>query len=125
MSKTQDLKKIITTELNKVLGQTYYKVAPDNAVFPYKVYFFDRIDLGNFYRYDLILTVNVWDKSTVTSRVDEICDEIEKLFDNRNIPTATVLPTFFKISRSAIDDEDKSLQRVLLKFQIQSYTISF
>ena len=34
-----------------------------------------------------------------------------------------VLPTFYRISRKPIDDEDKTLIHRQLKFQIQNYSI--
>ena len=58
-----------------------------------------------------------------TSSIEEIADQIEAIFNAANMPGAEVLPTFYRISRKPIDDEDKTLIRRQLKFQIQSYEI--
>lgn len=122
MSKIFELKKIITSYLKQSDGEVYYETASSEAVFPYKVYSFENIDLGDIERDDLILLVDVWGKDDVNV-VEEIADSIENTFNNLNAPTTTSFPTFFRISRKPIDDEDKTIKRRQLKFLIQNYYI--
>lgn len=122
MSKTFELRKIIKQILDMTIGKTYYELASDTAVFPYKVYSFENIDLGDVERDDLILLVDIWGKDDV-SEVEFLTDEIENIFNNLNSPSATSLPTFYRISRKPIPDEDKSIKHRQLKFQIQNYYI--
>ena len=122
MSKTYELRKIITSLLNQTEGEVYYETASTEAVFPYKVYSFESIDLGDIERDDLILLVDVWGKEDVNV-VEEIADFIEDTFNNLNAPTDTSLPTFYRISRKPIADEDKTIKRRQLKFLIQNYYI--
>lgn len=121
MGKTQELKKTIKTLLDEVEGETYQKHAPDDAGFPYKVFQIESIDLGDIYRDDFVLEINVWDKNESTEMVDNITDEIEEMLNALNHPTPENLPTFYRISRKEIDDPDKSLKRNLIKFQVQNY----
>lgn len=122
MSKTNSLRKIIQLNIGAIV-QTFYRTADKDCFYPYAVYDFENIDLGDINRDDLILIVDVWGKGTDTSLVEEIADSIEAIFGAANMPGEEVLPTFYRISRKPIDDEDKSLIRRQLKFQVQNYAI--
>ena len=122
MSKTNALRKIIQSNINPII-KTYYRTADAKADFPHAVYDFENVDLGDINRDDLILIVDLWDKGKDTSRIEEKADQIEKIFNAANLPSEEVLPTFYRISRKPIDDEDKTLIHRQLKFQIQNYDI--
>lgn len=122
MSKTNALRKIIQSNINPII-KTYYRTADAKANFPHAVYDFESIDLADINRDDLILIVDLWDKGKDTSRIEEKADRIEKIFNAANLPSEEVLPTFYRISRKPIDDEDKTLIHRQLKFQIQNYDI--
>jgi hypothetical protein len=122
MSKTYELRKIILPLLEQSKGKAYYELASDKAVYPYKVYSFGNIDLGDISRDDLILVVDIWGKDNMIE-VEEIADSIEKIFNCLNAPTTTSFPTFYRISRNPIEDEDKTIKRRQLKFQIQNYYV--
>jgi hypothetical protein len=119
MSKTLELRKLIMQKLNTTTGYTYYQTASKDTGFPYKVFSFENIDLGDINRDDLILEVNVYTKDA--DQVDSIADTIEPLFNAVNSPTGKILPTFFRLSRKPIPDEDITIHRVQLRFQIQNY----
>lgn len=122
MSKTVALREIIQSNIDPV-AKCYYRKADNKAKYPYAVYDFENIDLGDINRDDLILVVDVWGKGEDTSPIEEIADQIEKIFNAANMPDKNVLPTFYRIGRKPIDDEDKTLIRRQLKFQIQNYDI--
>lgn len=122
MSKTTALRKIIQSKIDSVIN-SYYRVADANADFPHAVWDFESINLDDLFRDDLILIVDLWGKGEDTSQIEEIADQIEAIFNAANLPSAEVLPTFYRISRKPIDDEDKTLIRRQLKFQIQNYEI--
>ena len=69
------------------------------------------------------MIVDLWDKGKDTSRIEDLADQIEEMFNAANLPGESVLPTFYRISRKPIDDEDKTLMRRQLKFQIQNYYV--
>lgn len=122
MSKTIALREIIQQNLNTII-KSYYRIADAQAKFPYAVYDFETIDLGDIYRDDLILIIDIWGKGKDTSTIEDIADQIEAMFNAANLPGEEVLPTFYRISRKPIDDDDKTLMRRQLKFQIQNYYI--
>lgn len=122
MSKTNSLRKIIQSNIDSVVS-CYYRMADPGALYPHAVYDFENIDLGDINRDDLILIVDLWDKGNDTSRLEEMADQIEEKFNAANLPNEEVLPTFYRISRKPIDDEDKTIMRRQLKFQIQNYYI--
>lgn len=122
MSKTNALRKIIQSNINSIVT-SYYRDADIDASYPYAVYNFENIDLGDISRDDLILVIDVWGKGKDTSEVEEIADKLEALFNAANMPSEEVLPTFYRIGRKPIDDEDKTLIRRELKFQVQNYAI--
>lgn len=122
MSKTNELRKLIQSNISSVI-KSFNRSADDKDKYPYAVYDFENIDLLDINRDDLILIIDLWDKGKDTSRIEEMADQIEQLFNAANLPNEEVLPTFYRISRKPIDDEDKTLIRRQLKFQIQNYYI--
>jgi len=122
MSKTNSLRKIIQKNINSIV-KSYYRNADEKANYPYAVYDFENIDLGDINRDDLILIIDIWGKGKDTSKIEEFADQMEAMFNAANLPNEEVLPTFYRISRKPIDDEDKTLIRRQLKFQIQNYEI--
>lgn len=121
MSKTNELRKLIQSKLKTKCSNVYYEQAIDSALYPHCVYNFASIDLGDLIRDDLVLEVDVWDKGNSCTAIENLCDQIEELFNNANLPQDKILPTFFRISRIPVKDEDKSIKHRLLKFQIQNY----
>ena len=121
-SKTLDLRRLIAEKLGTVTGGTYYRTAPNNAPYPYKVFSLDRVNLADLARDDIDLTVDVWDRGLDPKRVEQIADEIEELFNAANLPQESILPTIFRDSRYPIMDDDKQLQRIQLHFLVQNYT---
>lgn len=91
--------------------------------YPYAVYDFESIDLGDIYRDDLILVIDIWGKGNDTAVLEDIADKLETVFNAANLPGEEILPTFYRVGRKPIDDEDKTLIRRQLKFQIQNYYV--
>ena len=121
MSKTADLRKLITAQLNTTAGATYYLTAPADADYPYKTFELSRIALGDLARDDIDLCIDLWDKHTDTKRIDEIADQLEDLFNAANLPQETILPTFFRESRYPVIDEDKTIKHIQMHFTVQNY----
>ena len=119
MSKTLELRKLIKRQLDTAVGETCYKTAPASVDFPYKVFSFETIDLNDISRDDIMLDVDIYTKDK--EQADTIADSIEPLFNAVNIPSVEILPTFFRVSRKPIPDEDETINRIQLRFQIKSY----
>lgn len=123
MSKTADLRKLIMTQLGTLSGGTYYRIAPNEATYPYKVFTFERAGLSDLSRDDIDLCVDVWDRGLDAKRVDALADAVEGLFNVANLPQSTILPTIFRESRYPVEDEDKQLLHIQMHFTVQNYPI--
>lgn len=121
MSKTKDLRKVIQAQLLTICGNVFYETAPTDKMYPHIVWDIERIDLGDLYRDDLILDVDIWDRSADAKNADDMADALEAVFNAANLPQETVLPTFFRIDRKNVPDEDKKIKHRALTFQIQNY----
>lgn len=119
--RTNDLKKLIEAQLKTLTTNVYHEVAKNNAMYPHIVYSFERLELGDLSRQDYILTLDIWDKSTSTTRVDDLADSAENLLQGANLPQKNVLPTFYLIDRKNILDQDKQIRHRVVRFQIQNY----
>ncbi len=122
MNKTNALRKLIQGMINSIV-QCYYRIADEDHETEYAVYDFDTINLDDINRDDLILIIDIWGKGTDTSSIEDLTDQIEKMFNAANLPDDTILPTFYRISRQPVDDPDKTIIHRRLKFQIQNYYI--
>lgn len=122
MNKTNALRKIIQSNIDSIV-KSYYRKAGKEKIFPHAVYDFENIDLGDINRDDLILVVDLWDHGEDTTQIEDLADAIETIFNAANMPDEEVLPTFYRISRKPIDDEDKMIMHRQLKFQVQNYYI--
>ena len=120
-TKTNDLKKLIQTKLKTLTSNVYYEIAADNAMYPHIVFSFKTINLGDLWRQDYMLDVDVWDKGQNTTNIDALCDTIESLLHMQNLPQTKILPTFYLVDRRSIVDEDKTIKHRLVRFQIQNY----
>ena len=121
MSKTKDLRKVIQTYLLTVCDNVFYEVASDDQMFPHIVWNLTRVNLGDIHRDDFILDVDLWDRDTDAKDIDDTADAIEEMFNANNDPQETILPTFFRIDRKNVMDEDKRIKHRILSFQIQNY----
>ena len=121
MARTNDLKKLIQEKLLTLTANVYHEQARDDALYPHIVFSFKEVNLGDISRQDYILEVDVWDKGTLTTTVDDLADSVEDLFHTENLPQENILPTFYKIDRKAILDPDKSIKHRIIRFQIQNY----
>lgn len=123
MSKTIELRKLIVKLLKEVNKSVFYENASDKAEYPYIVYNLDNINTVNYPRNDIILTIDVWDRSNSTITVESLTDKIEDVLNMLNKPSKNLFPTFYLEDRMSIDDEDPSIRRRQLKFKIENYYI--
>lgn len=119
MSKTEELRKVIKAQLDNTPGQTFAYDAPKDANFPYKVFTLKSVDLGDFYRDDIIMDVDIWDNSDDFKQAEIIADSVENIFNCKSYPSGNVFPTFFREDRKTVPDNQ--LQHILLTFTIQNY----
>lgn len=120
MSKTKLLRKLVKEQLQTVPGETHHRRAPDDATYPYKTF---TLSGGTFTdaRDDLDLDVDIWDRSKDPKKAEDIADQVEALFNDANLPAHPIYPTFFREARYTLDDPDKDLQHIQLRFRVQLY----
>ena len=121
MSKTADLRKLVREQMQTVPGETYHKSAPSNAAYPYKTFELKSVSFTDV-RDDFDLCVDIWHRGDWKD-AEEIADQIEKLFHNTNLPQSTILPTFFRENRYTLEDPDKTLKHIQLRFLVQLYEL--
>ena len=121
MSKTAELRKLVKEQLDTVPGGTYHRKAPDNAEYPYKTFSLKSVSFTDE-RDDFDLCVDIWHRGDFKI-AEELADQIEELFKNANLPQPTILPTFFRESRYNLDDPDKTLDHIQLRFFVQLYEL--
>lgn len=120
MSKTKALRKLVKEKLHTVPGGTYHRLAPSDAVFPYKTFVLDHAQFMDA-RDDIYLDVDVWDRSLDPKGAEDIADQIEALLRNATLPAPPIYPTFFRDIRYSLMDPDKTLQHIQLRFLVQLY----
>lgn len=120
MSKTKALRKLVKEKLQTVPGGTYHRKAPKDAAYPYKTFTLASVAFTDA-RDDMVLEVDIWDRSLDPKMAEEVADQVEALFRNANLPTPPIYPTFFRENRYTLDDPDKNLQHIQLRFLVQLY----
>jgi hypothetical protein len=120
MEKTRALRKLVNEKLQTVPGETYHRRASKDATYPYKTFTLASVAFTDA-RDDLELEVDIWDRSLDPKTAEDIADQIEALFREANLPTPPIYPTFFREARYLLDDPDKNLQHILLRFLVQLY----
>ena len=120
MSKTKTLRKLVNEKLQTVPGGTYHRIAPNDAAYPYKTFRLSDVSFTDA-RDDLEIEIDVWDRGQDPKVAEDIADQIEALFHNANLPAPPIYPTFFRENRYTLDDPDKNLQHIQLRFLVQLY----
>lgn len=113
------LLELILKTLKTKHGRVYHENAPQNAEYPYIV--FNINDGLKSHRDDLILIIDIWDRNDSSMRIEDLTDMIDTLLDEANLPNEFVLPTFYRQQRLKVEDEDKTLKRRQLRFNVQAY----
>lgn len=122
MSKTLRLRNLVNKQLQTVQGGTYHRKAPPNATYPYKTFKLESVGFTDA-RDDIYLEVNIWDRNTAENpkTAECIADQVERLFSGVNLPAPPIYPTFFRENRYDLEDPDKNLQHIQLRFLVQLY----
>lgn len=105
-----------------LIQRVYYRDAPDTEnAYPYTIYDFERDNTGDFYRDDVRIFVDIWDRSPNYKSVEQLGDRIDRALNDLNYPSGDILPTFFRENRFSMPDPDKSLKRHHMEFSAQVY----
>lgn len=113
--KTNKIKQYITSKLRVIGHDVYYQDASDNAVFPYIVYNLKSYKNGISTLYDF--EVNIWGNGSQVE-MEDLADQIEYEFEDDINLSDNGLLTFNWLSRGNIDDPNKELKRIMIKFDM-------
>ena len=119
MAKTKTLRKLIMTKLQTVSGGTFHKRAPKDTAFPYKTFTLSSVAFPNADRDDLELEIDLWARAADPKILEDIADQIEAMFNGQIYPYPPIYPAFYREARYDLDDPDKTLQHLQLRFLVQ------
>lgn len=118
--RSNELRKQVKSMLDSLqLGPVYYYEADVEALYPHIVFNFEGIDHTDLNRNDYDLVIDVWGKKQ--EEVIDIADAIDDLLRTNNAPADVIYPTFYLSARSRIADNDISIRREMLRFDVQTY----
>lgn len=120
---TIELRKLVTGVLKSTNWNVFYERADKKAQKPYIVYNFDPFTNGSFPRQDLMLTIDIWDKSEFTAEIEKAADIVQDLLNMETMRNEKVIATFYLENRRPIEDEDEKIRRRQLKFKTEIYYI--
>lgn len=128
MNKTNELRKLVNSMLSEDafvkendIKDVFFESADDKALFPHIVFSFDNVNLGDLHRKDISVVIDLYDKSESAFRIERIADEVEDMFNTKNLPQENILPTFFMENRRTVLDEDKKIRHRQIKVIVQNY----
>lgn len=129
-----DVRRIVQNRLNSIkttygIREVSYRLASDAKMFPHIVYDFVAISPTDMGRTDFTLDIHIWAKNTADgtgqTNAFEIMDSIRDLFAFWNAPdvltSQDVLPTFYETSGGQIEDPDKTIIHLVLRYEGQTY----
>ena len=126
MARSNDLRRLIESTLND-LKTTYgipdrgitYRVASDKVMWPHVVFFLDAMSPTDMGREDYTLDIDIWAKDQAWAL--DFADAIVDLFSFNNAPQETILPTFYLVSSGQIEDPDKTIIHMVVRFTVQTF----
>ena len=118
--RTNQIRGYISSKLKELGYRVYYKEASNMAKFPYIVYGL-KVDFlnGNCSIYDF--EVNIWSNNKDISEIEDIADQVEDLMDDEVYLDTNGLLIFDKRARDNIEDPNKDLDRVMIKFEMRYF----
>lgn len=99
----------------------YNDFAPRNASYPYIVMNSSRLNNSYYPRVDGTLSFDIWDKQANYSSVNQIADKLQNSLDYVSFTDDDIVGTFFMDVRNNVEDEDKSLKRCRIDFEVNIY----
>lgn len=128
MGRTNKLRKLVKSVLSdEHFIQTYgikgvwFEVADEEKMYPHITFQFDQINTGDLYRHDLSLIIDLYDKGTSALVVEQMADDVEDMFNAKNLPQEAILPTFYLERRNVVMDEDKMIRHRQIEIIVQNY----
>lgn len=121
MARSNELRKLVNSQLKKVCDNVYYRIASDEKgkMYPHIVFEFFSTYLPDLNRTDYTINIDVWTKNQ--SLAEDLADEVEDTFNSVNLPQDTICPTFYISNRATVEDVDKEICHIIIKVVAQNY----
>ena len=123
-----EFSKAIGNYLASKITRAYKSKAPQDAAFPYAVFYLPN-SINTDPSEDFYLDVDVWDDDQDTTVLENLVDIIDGNGDplnptglhHKTIRADNITATFYRESRSEIEDEDPRLSRRQLQYSVRVY----
>lgn len=126
MARTRDLRRLIESTLNDLKTEygipdngITYRVASDKVMWPHVVFYLESMTPTDMGREDYQLDIDIWAKDQAWAL--DFTDTIIDLFSFNNAPQETILPTFYLVSSGQIEDPDKTIIHMVVRFTVQTF----
>lgn len=122
-NKTNELKKFIRSQIETCADNVYFRHSNSDSKYPRVVFDLKMLSTDDIYQ-KYILTLDLYDKFNLET-IDNLADKIEE-----NIGFLDFLGEDFLIKiypnndRQYIEETDKTLQRILMSFELRYFTRS-
>lgn len=123
MNKTLALRTVVVSMLGTKMpegSKVYFQQARDDHPKIYAVYTVHQLDNTDG-RYSYELEINVMDYGTDTSTVEDLADDIQKLFNKAVRINDDIGVYFYAEMRNSVEEEDRNILRRRLTFATYLY----
>lgn len=110
------------SKLEEVHENCHLEQAPEGTAYPYITYNLPNSNEQEF-REDFILEVNIWDKSSDTTALETLTDNVDKKINRLKYIDENMQVSFYRINRMMIPDPDPNIRRRELRYQVKTYFI--
>lgn len=111
VSKTLEIRKCIKQIIEECGCKAYYEVANKAVTFPYAVFEFNMMDISDNVKRELEVTIDIWDKSEESSRIERITDNIVEALNHKLKFLNGRSLRIYGMRRRSLTDEDETLKR--------------
>lgn len=124
MSRFNEHKKVLFGLLKSYCPSVSFQQAPSDAGFPRTVYELKQLSVEDYLHEKYLLTLNCYDKGQQES-IDEYIDTLIAGIDKSvHYTDAVYYQFYYNQDRQPIAEQDKSLRRVMLTFEVRIYVRS-
>lgn len=117
MAKTRKLKEELTRVIKTVVADTNHEDGTEKSSYPYATYSLTLVDFNDDesrYQFE----INVVDYGSDTTRVDDITDQLEDVFDRYQNITPHHQISVYKINHATIQEADRRIKHKRLLFEV-------
>lgn len=115
---SNEIRRQIVSRLSPICANTNFRDIPKPPAYPYIVFNIDEVS-DSYGQTRALLDVNVVSKDRKVSL--SMADAVQAALDHVNVITEKVFYHCYKNNKNFVDEEDKTLQRVRITFELYYY----